>query len=81
MRLRFPVFRELKISGVTEFSAEEVTRLTVGVIKGKPFEKLELSEINLTSAVAEALGQLLPELSALQTLEITGLTEWSDGAG
>ena len=81
MRLRSPVFRELKISGVTEFSAEVVTRLTVGVIKGKPFEKLELSEINLTSAVAEALGQLLPELSALQTLKINGLTEWSDGAG
>ena len=81
LHLRFPVFRELKISGVTEFSAEVVTRLTVGVIKGKPFEKLELSEINLTSAVAEALGQLLPELSALQTLEINGLTEWSDGAG
>ncbi|XP_073227837.1 leucine-rich repeat-containing protein 31-like [Porites lutea] len=81
LHLKFPLFRELKIRGVTEFSAEVVTRWTVGVIKGKPFEKLELSKINLTSAVAEALGQLLPELSALQTLEINRLTEWSDGGG
>ena len=79
-QLRFPVLRELKISGVTEFSADTVTRL-IDVIKDKPFENLELSEINLTSAVAAALGQLLSELSALQTLEINGLTEWFDGAG
>ena len=81
LHLRFPVLRELKISGVTEFSAEVVTRLVVGVIKGNPFKKLELSEINLTSAVAEGLGQLLHESSALQILKINCLTEWSDGAG
>ena len=80
LQLECPVFRELQIGGLTEFSAAAVTRL-IDVIKHKPFEKLELSEISLTSAVAEALGQLLPELSALQTLKINGLTEWSDGAG
>ena len=77
LQLESPV---LQIGGLTEFSAAAVTRL-IDVIKHKPFQKLELSEISLTSAVAEALGQLLPELSALQTLKINGLTEWSDGAG
>ena len=80
LQLECPVLRELQIGCLTEFSAAAVTRL-MDVIKNKPFEKLELSEINLTSAVAEALGKLLPELSALQTLKINGLTEWSDGAG
>ena len=80
LQLGFSVLREVKISGVTEFSAEAVTRL-INVIKNKPFEKLNLSEINLTSAVAKALGQLLHELSALERLEISCLTEWSDGAG
>ena len=79
LQLEFPVFRELKIKRWPEFSAEAVTRL-IDVIKHKPLEKLELSEISLTSAVAEALGQLLPELSALQTLKISGLTECSDDA-
>ena len=77
LQLEFPVFQELKIKRWPEFSAEAVTRL-IDVIKDKPLEKLELSEISLTSAVAEALGQLLPELSALQTLKISGLTECSD---
>ena len=80
LQLGFPVLRGLQIRGLTEFSAAAVTRL-IDVIKNKPFQKLKLSEIDLTSAVAEALGQLLPELSALQTLKIDGLTEWSDGAG
>ena len=80
LQLGFPVLRGLQIGGLTEFSAAAVTRL-IDVIKNKPFEKLELSEIDLTSAVAEALGHLMPELSALQTLKINGLTEWSDGAG
>ena len=80
LQLECPVLRKLQIHGLKEFSAAAVTRL-IDVIKNKPFEKLKLSEINLTSAVAEALGQLLPELSALQTLKIDGLTEWSDGAG
>ena len=80
LQLGFPVLRELQIGGLTEFSAAAVTRL-IDVIKNKPFKKLKLSKINLMSAGAEALGQLLPELSALQTLKIHGLTEWSDGAG
>ena len=77
LQLEFPVLRELRINDWPEFSAEAVTRL-IDVIKHKPLEKLELSGIRLTSAVAEALGQLLPELSALQTLKISGLTECSD---
>ena len=80
LQLRFPVLRELKISGVTEFSAETVTRL-INIIKCKPVEKLEVNEIHLTSAVAEAFGQLLPELSALQTVKINDLTNTSDVAG
>ena len=80
LQLGFPVLRELEISGVTEFSAETVTRL-VNVINREPVEKLEVSEIHLTSAVAEAFGQLLPELSALQTLKINDLTNTSDEAG
>ena len=79
LHLEFPVLRELKIKRWPEFSAEAVTRL-IDVIKHKPLEKLELSEIHLTSAVAEALGQLLPELSALQTLKISDLAQCSDDA-
>ena len=55
-------------------SAESVTRL-VAAIKHKTLKKLELSKIMLTSAVAEALGQSLPEFSALDSLKISG----SDG--
>ena len=79
LQLDFSVLRKLKINGWPEFSAEAVTRL-VAVIKHKPIEKLELSKIHLTSAMAEALGQLLTELSALKTLKINGLTECSDEA-
>ena len=67
--------RELKISDLSECSAEAVTRLVAAIKKHKSLEELELSKINLPSAVAEALGQCLPELSALQTLRISG----SDG--
>ena len=55
-------------------SAESVTRL-VAAIKHKTLKKLKLSKITLTSAVAEALGQSLPEFSALDSLKISG----SDG--
>ena len=79
LHLDFSVLRKLKIKGWSEFSAEAVTRL-IAVIKHKPIEKLELSKIHLTSAMAEALGQLLTELSALKTLKINGLTECSDEA-
>ena len=64
----------LKISSLTECSDEAVTRLIAG-INHKTLEELELSEMNLTSAVAESLGRSLPELSALETLALSG----SDG--
>ena len=80
LNLQLPIFEcesmSLTIRGLTEYSAEAVTRF-VAVIKHKTLEVLNLSEINLTSAAAEALGQSLPELSALQTLQISGLNECS----
>ena len=39
----------------------------------KTFEKLTLTGINLTLAVAKALGRSLPEMSSLQGLELSGL--------
>ena len=69
----------LETFGVTGSSAEVVLSL-IEVIKNRTIENLELSEINLTSAAAEALGQLLPELSALRTLSLGSLTECSDKA-
>ena len=71
--------RRLKISGMAECSDDSLTRL-VAAIKQKTLEKLELSKINLTPGAAEALVQTLPELSALRTLVIIGLTEYSDDA-
>ena len=65
---------------LAECSTEAVTRL-VASIKHNTLEDLELSEINLTTAAAEALGQSLSELSALETLEISGVTLCSDEAG
>ena len=62
----------LEVSGLTDCCNEAVTKL-VAAIKHKTLEKLQLSEINLTSAVAEVLRQLLSELSALQSLSIVGL--------
>ena len=61
----------LVISGLTLCSPEAVTSL-VAAIKQKTLKELKLTTINLTSEVASALGQSLPELSALQTLEISG---------
>ena len=71
---KLSALRTLKIRNLTECSVEAVTRLIDGITH-KTLEELELSEMNLTSAVAESLGQLLPELSSLQTLTISG----SDG--
>ena len=71
--------RRLSISSLNECSDKAATKL-VASIKHKTLEKLELSKINLTSAAAEALGQVLPELSALQTLSLGSLTECSDEA-
>ena len=64
----------LKISSLTECSDEALTRL-IDSINHKTLKGLELSKMNLTSAVAESLGRSLPELSALETLRISG----SDG--
>ena len=69
--------RRLSISSLNKCSDEAATKL-VAPIKHKTLEKLELSKINLTSAAAEALGQVLPELSALRTLSLGSLTECSD---
>ena len=71
--------RTLKISSSTEWSDEVVTKL-VAAIKHKTLKELELSKVNLPLAAAEALSQLLPELSTLRTLKISSSTEWSDEA-
>ena len=60
----------LRICGMAECSSRAVTSL-IAAIKHKTLNELTLSEINVTAAVAEALGQSLWELSALQTLEIS----------
>ena len=64
--------RTLKISSSTECSDNAVTKL-VAAIKHKTLEELELSKVNLTSAVAEVLRQSLSELSALRSLSIGGV--------
>ena len=78
LQLVFPVVSEslprLKICGLTKSSAEAVTTL-INVYRHKTFEELKLEDIHLTSAVAEVLGQLLPELSALRTLRIRRMTD------
>ena len=71
---KLSALRTLKISSLTECSDEAVTRLIDG-INHRTLEELKLSKMNLTSAVAEALGRSLPELSALETLVLSG----SDG--
>ena len=71
--------RRLLIVSLSKCSHEAATKL-VAAIKHKTLEKLELININLTSAAAGALGQLLPELSALRTLSLGSLTECSDEA-
>ena len=78
---KLSALRTLKISSLTECSDEAVTRL-IDSINHKTLTELELSKMNLTSAVAESLGRSLPELSALETLKINpcSLTECSDEA-
>ena len=71
---KLSALRTLKIKSWPECSDEAVTRLIDG-INHKTLKDLELSEMNLTSAVAEALGRSLPELSSLETRRISG----SDG--
>ena len=77
--LELSALRRLSVSSLNECSDEAATKL-VAAIKHKTLENLELSEIDLTSAATEALGQLLPELSALRTLSLGSLTECSDEA-
>ena len=60
-----------------EFFDETATSL-FAAIKHKTLTELTLSEILLTSPVAEALGHSLPKLSALQTLRISGWLQCSD---
>ena len=60
-----------------EFFNETATSL-FAAIKHKTLTELTLSEILLTSPVAEALGHSLPKLSALQTLRISGWLQCSD---
>ena len=76
LRPELSALRTLRIRRLTVCTDEAVTRL-IDVVNHKTLEKLELSEIYLTSAIAESLGQSLPELSALQTLEISGFDECS----
>ena len=66
----------LTISGLAECSAETVSRL-VSIIKLQTLTKLTLSKFNLTSPAAEALGQLLPELSAVKALNLFEFNERS----
>ena len=71
--------RILRISCLPDCSDDALTSL-FATIKHKILEELELSKIHLTSAVAEALGQSLPELSALKIFEISCLPDCSDEA-
>ena len=64
----------LEIKSWTECSDEALTRLIDGV-NHKTLKGLGLCKMNLTSVVAESLGRSLPELSALETLVLSG----SDG--
>ena len=77
--LELSALRTLSLGFLTECSDEAVTKL-VASIKHKNLDQLFLHGINLTSAAAKALGQLLPELSALRTLSLGSLTECSDEA-
>ena len=71
---KLSVLETLKIKSCTECSDEAVTRLIEGV-NHKTLKRLGLCEMNLTSVVAESLGRLLPELSSLEGLVLSG----SDG--
>ena len=69
--LKLSALQTLKIKRCTECSDEAVTRLMEGV-NHKTLKGLELSKMNLTSVVAKSLGRSLPELSALETLLLSG---------
>ena len=71
---KLSALQKLEIKSWTECSDEVVTRLIDGV-NHKTLEGLGLCKMNLTSVVAESLGRLLPQLSALERLVLSG----SDG--
>ncbi|CAH3175290.1 unnamed protein product, partial [Porites lobata] len=69
--LKLSALERLWIESLTECSDEAVTRL-FDSINHKTLKGLKLSEMTLTSVVAESLGRSLPELSALKTLVLSG---------
>ena len=71
---KLSALQTLEIKSWTECSDEALTTLIDGV-NHKTLKGLGLCKMNLTSVVAESLGRLLPELSALETLVLSG----SDG--
>ena len=68
---KLPALQTLEIKSCTECSDKAVTRLIDGV-NHKTLTQLGLCKMNLTSVVAESLGRLLPELSALERLVLNG---------
>ena len=79
-----PKLSDLQTSSICSLADDEFCDGTAtslyAAIKHKTLTELTLSEILFTSPVAEALGQSLPELSALQTLSMSGLIDCSDQA-
>ena len=79
-----PKLSDLQTSSICSLADDEFCDGTAtslyAAIKHKTLTELTLSEILFTSPVAEALGQSLPELSALQTLSMSGLINCSDQA-
>ena len=75
--LRFiPDLTTLSVKGNPLSHAHCCTEVNkIASITHKNLEQLNLDGICLTSAVAAVLGQLLPEMSSLQELELTGLDE------
>ena len=73
-----------RFKNVTEFDlhleecSDKAAANLFAAIKHKSLTELTLSEILLTSRVAETLGQSLRKLSALQTLSLSGLLQCSD---
>ena len=68
---KLSALERLWIESLTECSDEAVTRL-FDSINHKTLKGLKLSEMTLTSVVAESLGRSLPELSALEELVLSG---------
>ena len=69
--LRFGIVNRLDLQ-LNECSNDAGEKLGDSLINLKSLKNLKLNGISLTSAIAAALGQSLPELSALQLLKIQG---------